>query len=65
MLKNSVFSALIEAGNELFPDAAICPCRVIDIKGPEKIKAAEPEGRDIKRSERVLFKTRNSRNMEW
>jgi arylformamidase len=41
-------------------DAAIGPCRVIEIKDPEKITAGELERHDIKKGERVLFKTRNS-----
>ena len=41
-------------------DAAIGPCRVIEIKDPEKITVGELERHDIKKGERVLFKTRNS-----
>jgi len=41
-------------------DATIGPCRVIEIRDQEKIKVAELEEHDIKRGERVLFKTRNS-----
>lgn len=41
-------------------DATIGPARVIGIKNPEKIKVSELEKHDIKKGERVLFKTRNS-----
>jgi arylformamidase len=41
-------------------DVTIGPCRVIEIKDPEKIKVAELEKHNIKKGERVLFKTRNS-----
>ena len=41
-------------------DAAIGPCRVIEIEDQEKIKTAELEKHNIKKGERVLFKTRNS-----
>ena len=41
-------------------DATVGPCRVIEIKDQEKIKVAELEKHDIKKGERVLFKTRNS-----
>ena len=41
-------------------DATIGPCRVIEIKDQEKIKVGELEQHDIKKGERVLFKTRNS-----
>jgi arylformamidase len=41
-------------------DATIGPCRVIEIRDPEKIKVAELERHNIGRGERVLFKTRNS-----
>lgn len=41
-------------------DAAVGPCRVIEIKDREKIKVAELEKHDIKKDERVLFKTGNS-----
>jgi arylformamidase len=41
-------------------DATIGPCRVIEIKDPEKIRVAELETCNIKKGERVLFKTRNS-----
>lgn len=41
-------------------DATIGPCRVIEIKDQEKIRVGELEQHNIKKGERVLFKTRNS-----
>jgi arylformamidase len=41
-------------------DATIGPCRVIEIKDREKIKVPELEKHNIKKGERLLFKTRNS-----
>ncbi len=41
-------------------EATIGPARVIEIKDREKIKVPELEQHDIKKGERVLFKTRNS-----
>ena len=41
-------------------DATIGPARVIAIKDRESIKAAELKKHNIKKGERVLFKTRNS-----
>jgi len=41
-------------------DATIGPCRVIEIKDKESIKAAELKTKNIKKGDRVLFKTRNS-----
>ena len=41
-------------------DATIGPCRVIEIKDQEKIRVGELEKHNIKKGERVLFKTRNS-----
>jgi arylformamidase len=41
-------------------DATIGPCRVLEIKDPEKIKVPELEKHDIKKGERILCKTRNS-----
>jgi arylformamidase len=41
-------------------DAAIGPARVIAIRDRESIKAAELKKHNIKKGERVLFKTRNS-----
>lgn len=41
-------------------DATIGPARVIEIKDPEKIRISELEKHNIKKGERLLFKTRNS-----
>ncbi len=41
-------------------EATIGPARVIEIKDQEKIKVPELEKHNIKKGERVLFKTRNS-----
>jgi arylformamidase len=41
-------------------DATIGPARVIEIKDPQKIRVPELEKHDIKKGERLLFKTRNS-----
>jgi arylformamidase len=41
-------------------EATIGPCRVIEIKDQQKIKVAELEKYNIKKGERLLFKTRNS-----
>jgi arylformamidase len=41
-------------------DATIGPCRVLEIKDQQKIKAAELEPYNIKKGERILCKTRNS-----
>jgi arylformamidase len=41
-------------------DATIGPARVIEIKDPQKIKVPELKKHNIKKGERVLFKTRNS-----
>jgi kynurenine formamidase len=41
-------------------DATVGPVRVIEIKDPEKIRVAELEKYNIKKGERLLFKTRNS-----
>jgi arylformamidase len=41
-------------------DATIGPARVIEIKDPQKIKVSELEKHNIKKGERILFKTRNS-----
>lgn len=42
-------------------DATIGPCRVIEIKDNEAIKPAELKAHKLKKGERILFKTRNSR----
>jgi len=41
-------------------DATVGPCRVIEIKDPEKIREGELEKHYIKKGERILLKTRNS-----
>jgi arylformamidase len=41
-------------------DATIGPCRVIAINDQQRIRAAELEKCNIKKGERLLFKTRNS-----
>ena len=41
-------------------DATIGPCRVLEIKDPEKITVAELKKYKIKTGERILCKTRNS-----
>jgi len=41
-------------------DAIVGPARVIEIKDKESIKAAELKTKNIKKGERILFKTRNS-----
>ena len=41
-------------------DSTVGPARVIEIKDPETIKAAELKKHNIKKGERLLFKTRNS-----
>jgi arylformamidase len=41
-------------------DATIGPCRVIEIKDQKMIKVAELKKYNIKKGERLLFKTRNS-----
>jgi len=41
-------------------DATIGPARVIEIKDQHRIKVAELEKHNIKKGERLLFKTRNS-----
>jgi arylformamidase len=41
-------------------DATVGPARVIEIKDPETIKAAELKKHNIRKGERILCKTRNS-----
>jgi arylformamidase len=41
-------------------DAVVGPCRVIEIKDPQTIKVSELKKHNIKKGERLLFKTRNS-----
>jgi arylformamidase len=53
----------IEGGStisDMALDATIGPARVIEIKDRESIKAKELKTHNIKKGERVLFKTRNS-----
>ena len=42
-------------------DAVMGPCRVIEIKDPVAITSAELKQHDLKHSERILFKTHNSK----
>ena len=46
--------------DEMPPDATMGRARVIEIEDPESVKPDELRRHDIRRSERVLFKTRNS-----
>ena len=41
-------------------DVMVGACRVIEAHDPESIKVAELEAHDIRRGERILFKTKNS-----
>jgi arylformamidase len=41
-------------------DATVGPARVIEIKDPETIKVSELKRQNVKKGERLLFKTRNS-----
>jgi len=41
-------------------DVMVGTCRVIKVHDPESIKVAALEGHDIRRGERILFKTKNS-----
>jgi arylformamidase len=43
-------------------DATIGPCRVIEIQDREAVKVEEIANQKIKAGERILFKTRNSKN---
>ncbi|MBI5775430.1 MAG: cyclase family protein [Verrucomicrobia bacterium] len=53
-------------GMETAPlDAILGPCRVVEIKDPEAIKAGELKKLKLRRGERVLFKTRNSAGKWW
>lgn len=45
-------------------DATVGPCRVIEIKDKEAVKVSEIERLRLKKGERILFKTRNSRR-KW
>src|SRR5882762_4296916 len=46
-------------------DAVICPCRVIEIKDDDSVKPAELKKHKLRRGERVLLKTRNSKREWW
>ena len=46
-------------------DALIGPCRVIEIKDADSVKPAELKQHKIRKSERILFKTRNSKRNWW
>jgi arylformamidase len=54
------FIADAETITDMPLDATVGPARVIAIKDKESIKAAELKKHNIKKGERVLFKTRNS-----
>jgi arylformamidase len=54
------FIADAETITDMPLDATVGPARVIAIKDRESIKAAELKKHNIKKGERVLFKTRNS-----
>ena len=46
-------------------DAVIGPCRVIEIKDADSVKAAELTKHRLRSGERILLKTRNSRGQWW
>jgi len=46
-------------------DAVIGPCRVIEIKDDDSVKPAELKKHKLKKGERVLLKTRNSKREWW
>ena len=46
-------------------DAVIGPCRVIEIKDADSVKPAELKQHKIRKGERILFKTRNSKRNWW
>jgi len=46
-------------------DALIGPCRVIEIKDADSVKPAELKQHKIRKGERILFKTRNSKRNWW
>lgn len=54
------FIADAETITDMPLDATVGPTRVIEIKDKESIKAKELKQHNIKKGERVLFKTRNS-----
>ena len=46
-------------------DAVIGPCRVIEIKDADSVKPAELTKHKLRKGERILLKTRNSRRRWW
>jgi len=46
-------------------DAVIGPCRVIEIKDADSVKPAELTKHKLRKGERILLKTRNSRQQWW
>ena len=46
-------------------DAVIGPCRVIEIKDADSVKPAELTKHKLRKGERILLKTRNSRRQWW
>jgi len=46
-------------------DAVIGPCRVIEIKDADSVKPAELTKHKLRKDERILLKTRNSRRRWW
>ena len=46
-------------------DAVIGPCRVIEIKDADSVKPAELARHRLRRGERILLKTRNSKRAWW
>jgi arylformamidase len=46
-------------------DAVIGPCRVIEIKDDDCVKPAELKKRKLRKGERILLKTRNSKRQWW
>jgi arylformamidase len=51
--------------DEMPLEATVGPARVIEIRDPESIRPEHLAGRRIRRGERILFKTRNSRRCWW
>ena len=46
-------------------DAVIGPCRVIEIKDDDSVRAAELKKHRLQKGERILLKTRNSKRAWW
>ncbi len=46
-------------------DAVIGPCRVIEIKDADSVKPAELTKHKLRKGERILLRTRNSRRQWW